>query len=78
LPDGLSDLPDGLSCDFPVQPFTQKYSASRLTQINFKSIVAVLLAEAPHCEVAEKVLAAGNVVKPNKTALEHPAGTIKP
>jgi hypothetical protein len=33
-----TDLPGGLSCDFPVQPFTQKYSASRLTQIKSISV----------------------------------------
>jgi hypothetical protein len=29
-----SDLPDGLSVDFPVQPPLQKYFCSRLTQIS--------------------------------------------
>jgi hypothetical protein len=29
-----ADLPDGLSGDMSVQPHLQKYSASRLTQIN--------------------------------------------
>jgi hypothetical protein len=33
-----TDLPDGLSGDFPVQPFPQKNSASRLTQIKFISM----------------------------------------
>jgi len=38
-----TDLPDGLSGDFPVQPFPQKNSASRLTQIKFISMAVPAL-----------------------------------
>ena len=47
------DLPDGLSAGFPVEPFSQKYSASRFPQIKTISIDVLFHSEGRFANVTD-------------------------